>query len=113
MELFRSLEEMAAVKVHVGVREVERRDGGRACVDIAGRLTTNDAWRAVCRVSDLSFSGARVSTYNDLSPGSTIWIRLPGIGQRAAAVVWVQNFTAGCKFHDRLADIELDTLVTP
>lgn len=113
MELFRSLEEMVAANIHIGTWEVERRDDHRACVDIAGRLTTNEAWRAVCRVSDLSFSGVRVSTYDDLSPGSTIWIRLPGLGQRAAAVMWVQDFTAGCKFHDPLAATELDTLVTP
>jgi hypothetical protein len=104
---------MIAVKFKAGVGQVERREDGRARVDIAGRLTTKDAWRTVCRVNDLSFSGVRVSTYDDLSPGSTIWIRLPGIDQRAAAVVWAHDFTAGCKFHDPLADAELDALTTP
>ena len=58
--------------------------------------------RALCRVVDVSVHGVRLQTYSALTRGGTIWLTLPGIGQRAADVMWADDFTAGCQFHQPL-----------
>ena len=102
---------MFAVELRSETSCADRRGEPRTTVDIAGRLTTTDSWRAVCRVSDLSSTGARLKTYDALEPGSIAWLRLPHIEQRAATIVWATETTAGCAFHDPLRDDELAMLV--
>jgi hypothetical protein len=91
-------------------RDAERRSDPRDAVDFSGRITTASEWRAMCRIVDLSRNGARLTTYTPLESGSTIWLRLPGMEQRAATVVWIRELTAGCTFHAPLDDGELTTL---
>ncbi len=91
--------------------ELDRRADARGAVDFSGRITTDDEWRAACRVVDLSRNGARLTIYSPLAIGATIWMRLPGIDQRAATVKWVDGLTAGCAFHDPLPDNDIATLV--
>jgi hypothetical protein len=88
----------------------ERRGGDRNTVNFAGRITTRDQWRAVCRITDLSRTGARLRTYSALEEGATIWVRLPGVEQRTATIMWADDFAAGCHFADPLSDTELDIL---
>lgn len=88
----------------------DRRYGDRNRVDFAGRITTRDQWRAVCRVTDLSRTGAQLRTYSALEEGATIWVRLPGIDQRTATIVWADDFAAGCRFADPLSEAEFQTL---
>lgn len=90
----------------------ERRSDQRDAVDFSGRITTASEWRAMCRVVDLSRNGARLTTYTPLEPDSTIWVRLPGMEQRAATVAWADGLTAGCSFHTPLAERELTELAT-
>ena len=102
---------MFAVELRSEANRAERRGERRTMVDIAGRLTTTDSWRAVCRVSDLSSTGARLKTYDALEAGGTVWLRLPHTEQRAATIVWTTEAAAGCAFHDPLTDNELGALV--
>lgn len=88
----------------------DRRSAHRNRVDFAGRITTRDQWRAVCRVTDLSRQGARLRTYSALEEGATIWVRLPGIEQRTATIVWSDDFAAGCHFAEPLSEAEFETL---
>ena len=90
----------------------ERRIDQRDAVDFSGRITTASEWRAMCRVIDLSRKGARLTTYTPLDPGSTIWVRLPGMEQRAASVVWAEGLTAGCSFHSALTESEIAGLAS-
>ncbi len=90
---------------------LDRRADVRGTVDFSGRITTESEWRAACRVADLSRNGARLAVYSPLATGVTIWMRLPGIDQRAATVKWVDGLTAGCAFHDPLSEGEIAALV--
>jgi hypothetical protein len=91
--------------------ELDRRADARGAVDFSSRITTDNEWRAACRVADLSRNGARLTVYSPLAIGTTIWIRLPGIDQRAATVKWVDGLTAGCAFHDPLSESDMTALV--
>ncbi len=91
--------------------ESDRRADAREAVDFSSRITTDNEWRAACRVADLSRNGARLAVYSPLATGATIWMRLPGIDQRAATVKWTYGLTAGCAFHDPLSESDIATLV--
>ena len=67
--------------------------------------------RTLCRITDLSRDGARISSYSALKKDSTIWLTLPGIGQVAATVRWADDFQAGCQFNAPLAAYQFDILV--
>jgi hypothetical protein len=96
----------------IGTDDVlDRRVDPREAVDFSGRITTDNEWRAACRVADLSRNGARLTVYTPLETGTTIWMRLPGLDQRAATVRWVDGLTAGCAFHDPLSERDIATLV--
>ena len=89
--------------------ELGRRRSVRAPVSLDARI--GKAARALCKVVDVSVHGARLQTYSALTRGGTIWLTLPGIGQRAADVIWADDFTAGCQFHHPLDEQAFDTLV--
>lgn len=93
------------------VTELDRRADVRGAVDLPSRITTDAEWRAACRVADLSRNGARLSVYSPLAVGATIWVRLPGVEQRAATVKWADGLAAGCAFHVPLSEREIETLV--
>jgi hypothetical protein len=90
----------------------DRRIDQRDAVDFSGRITTASEWRAMCHVVDLSRHGVRLTTYTPLEPRSTIWLRLPGMDQCAATVVWAEELTAGCAFHVPLDDATLTALAS-
>ena len=58
--------------------------------------------RALCKVVDISVSGAKIQTYSLLKRGSVIFLKLPGAGRVAAEVVWANDFMAGCEFRKPL-----------
>ncbi len=67
--------------------------------------------RAVCRVIDLSTTGARLQTYSTLSRGSIICLILPDIGRVEAEVMWSNDFLAGCQFCRPVAQALIDALL--
>lgn len=54
--------------------------------------------RTLCRVSDISVSGARLQTYSGLKVGSVIWLTLPLVGRVSATVKWADEYNSGCQF---------------
>lgn len=88
----------------------DARSEDRSQVVVPGRINDLGA-RSLCRVADLSASGARLETHASLTVGSSVMITLPGQKPRPATVVWSDGFIAGCKFATPLAQDLLDLLV--
>jgi len=88
-----------------------KRKSARAPVSLDAKLGRGGLDRTLCRITDLSREGARISSYSALKRDSMIWLTLPGIGQVAATVRWADDFHAGCQFHEPLADYQFDILV--
>ena len=79
----------------------ERSSGRRATrspVSLDARIGRGGLDRALCKVTDLSRSGARLQTYAALRKNSLIWLTLRGIGPVFARVRWAGDFEAGCEF---------------
>ncbi|WP_420383078.1 PilZ domain-containing protein [Novosphingobium sp.] len=65
---------------------------------------------------DLSCHGVRLAAIERMRVGEVLWITLPGLPPRRAAVKWVDKFDVGCEFDvalhpavfDRIAAGEMD-----
>lgn len=107
---------MAATSTRTFAAEFEpaqvlgRRRAPRAPVSLDARIGRGGLDRALCRVTDLSPHGARLQTYSELKVGAVIWLTLPGVGQHSAEIRWVDNFEAGCQFHEPLSDKAFEML---
>lgn len=92
---------MFAAEFEPAIRQGRRR-APRAPVSLDAQVGRGGLGRALCKVTDLSIGGARLQTYLGLVKGSVIWLTLPGIGHVAADIMWADDFTAGCRFHNPL-----------
>ena len=90
------------------LRDARRQD--RSAVVVPGRINDVGA-RSLCRVADLSITGARLQTHTALTPGTSVIVTLPGQTPRDATIVWSDGHTAGCKFVEPLSEALLDVLV--
>ncbi|MDB5677165.1 PilZ domain-containing protein [Sphingomonas bacterium] len=88
-----------------------RRKSPRAPVSLDAKLGRGGLDRTLCRVTDLSREGARISSYSALKKDAVIWLTLPGIGQIAATVRWADDFQAGCQFNQPLEDGQFEALL--
>lgn len=88
----------------------DARRQARSEVVVPGRINDVGA-RSLCRVADLSLTGARLLTHTTMTPGVSIAVTLPGQAPRRATVVWADGHTAGCKFAEPLPADVLDLLV--
>ena len=75
----------------------------RSAVVVPGRINDTGA-RSLCRVADLSATGARLQTHASLTPGTSIMVTLPGQKPRAATIIWADGYIAGCAFADPLPE---------
>jgi hypothetical protein len=82
----------------------------RAAVVAPGRINDLGA-RSLCRVADLSSTGARLETHATLTPDTSVLVTLPGQKPRAATIVWADGYVAGCAFAEPLSEELLDLLV--
>ena len=87
-----------------------RRTDERENVSIDARVLQDGFQRSLCKVEDISTSGARISTYTALKAKSDIVLLIPNVGIRAAAVVWANEFAAGLHFHDPLTVDEFERI---
>ncbi len=90
---------------------LNRRASPRAPVSLDAKLGRGGLDRTLCRITDLSREGARISTYSALKKDMVIWLTLPGAGQVAATVRWADDFQAGCQFNAPLPAHLFDALV--
>jgi len=88
--------------------EARRQD--RSAVVVPGRINDLGA-RSLCRVADLSISGARLQTHATLTPGTSVLVTLPGQKPRPATIIWSEGYVAGCAFAEALSPDLLDLLV--
>jgi hypothetical protein len=63
------------------------------------------------RIADMSTSGFRLQSFMRLTPGSDLWIMLPGFEGRRARVLWTRAHEAGCAFERPLHPAILDHVV--
>jgi hypothetical protein len=89
------------------LRDARRQD--RSAVVVPGRIDDVGA-RSLCRVADLSITGARLLTHTALTTGAVI-VTLPGQTPRNATIVWSDGHTAGCEFVEPLSEALLGVLV--
>jgi hypothetical protein len=89
-----------------------RRRAPRAPVSFEAGIGPGGIGRTLCKVTDLSIHGARLSTYSALKRGATIWLNLPEIGPVAADVMWADDFAAGCQFRTPLDPVAFEKLAT-
>lgn len=88
-----------------------KRKNMRAPVSLDAKLGRGGLDRTLCRITDLSRDGARISSYSAMKKDSMIWLTLPGIGAVAAMVRWADDFSAGCLFNEPLPEYQFDMLV--
>ena len=79
-----------------------RRGTPRTPVSLDAQVGRGRMDRTLCRVTDISIQGARISSYSSLKRGAAIWLTLPIVGMIAATIVWADEFEAGCLFRDAL-----------
>ena len=82
----------------------------RSAVVVPGRINDLGA-RSLCRVADLSITGARLQTHTALTPDTSIMVTLPGQKPRPATIVWSDGYVAGCVFAEPLPEDLLGLLV--
>ena len=77
---------------------------------MAGAFTIDPDSRCLCRIVNLSVTGAQLELFNDIPRGSWIELRLPLRITRRARILWVRDLTAGCVFDSPLDRGEVELL---
>ena len=94
----------------LAVAKDNRRIADRAQMHLAGAFTIDQASRCLCRIVDLSATGARLELFNDIARDSVIELRLSHGIVRRARIMWVRDLTCGCAFDVALDEEEIDAL---
>jgi hypothetical protein len=86
-----------------------KRGAARSAIGLDAEL--DGLRRTLCRVSDISVSGARLRTYSALKVGSVIWLTLPLVGRVSATVKWADEYNSGCQFAEPLDAAMIEALL--
>ena len=87
------------------------RKSERIPVEVGAGLRQRGASGVSVRVMDLSPEGFRASTHLELSKGSDVWLRLPGLETLHATVAWSEGHFVGCAFERPLHPAVVDMIV--
>ena len=90
----------------------EGRSAERRIVNLAARLREPGARVAVAEVQDLSVKGFSARTEIALEPGTSVWLKLPGLEPQNSRVVWYENGKGGFEFATPLHPATLELLVS-
>jgi PilZ domain len=90
--------------------ESDSRVARRIALSVPGRIESGDSPRCLCRVTNLSKSGARLMLFSDIDLGATVELTLPGSITRKARVAWVGDYEAGCAFDEALDEAFVEEL---
>lgn len=63
------------------------------------------------RIADVSVTGFRLQSFMKLTPGSELWVMLPGFEGRRASVLWTRAHESGCAFERPLHPAVLDHVI--
>lgn len=81
-------------------------------VEFGAGLRQRGASGVSVQIVDLSTNGFRVATHLDLTPGTDVWLRLPGLEPCHARVAWARGHYVGCEFVRSLHPAVLQMIVS-
>ena len=87
------------------------RQAERRIVNLAARLRDPGAVTADIEVLNLSVTGFMAEGEVSLEPGSTAWLKLPGLEPQKSRLVWAEGGRAGFEFAAPLHPATLELLV--
>jgi hypothetical protein len=83
----------------------------RKAVRMRAYLRDRGTTRFLIDVVDLSVTGFRAETSFTLWPGTTVWLKMPGMEALEAVVAWRDQFRYGCAFAKPLHPAVFDHIV--
>ena len=83
---------------------LEDRSAPRVRLDIPASMRPSGSRGFAVIVRDLSLSGVACEALTAMSPGTRVWLTLPGLSELQAKIVWNDGTMVGCAF---------DTLLNP
>lgn len=89
----------------------EGRTAERRIVNLAARLREPGASIFDAEVNNLSTDGFMATVPSPLEPGTTVWLRLPGLEPQNSRVVWYEDGRAGFQFANPIHAATLELLV--
>lgn len=89
----------------------EGRTAERRIVNLAARLREPGASIFDAEVQNLSTDGFMANVPVALEPGTTVWLRLPGLEPQNSRVVWCEEGRAGFQFANPVHPATIDLLV--
>jgi hypothetical protein len=95
----------------ISSHEKRPRRSERIAVEVEAGLRQRGASGVSIRVLDLSPEGFRATTHLELSQGSDVWLRLPGLEPCHATVAWAKGHFIGCAFQRPLHPAVVDMIV--
>lgn len=91
--------------------DVNRRDNGRAQIDLECEIRIGTrAWRKA-RLADLTPSGFQVTIFDMPPRGTSVYVRFAGMQMLQAEVCWSKLETAGCRFASPLSSYVFDHII--
>ena len=90
----------------------DRRSAERRIVNLAARLREPGAKVAAAAIRDLSVRGFAATTDIELEPGSSVWLKLPGLEPRRSRVIWYKDGKGGFEFAHPLHPATLEMLLS-
>lgn len=96
--------------VIVPTEEPERRIGDRVSVTVGITLRERNWKPQPTGLLDLSPTGCRVDNLT-ISPGTTVWVKLPGLEPIEAKVTWSRGWQCGIRFGKPLHPAVFDHFV--
>lgn len=89
----------------------EGRTSERRIVNLAARLREPGASIFDAEVLNLSTDGFMAITQTLMEPGTTVWLRLPGLEPQNSRVVWCEDGKAGFQFATPVHPATIELLV--
>lgn len=83
----------------------------RAAVGAPASFFAMDQQRSLCRIDNLSATGARLRLFDRIDRRAEIELKLPGDLVRRARIVWTDELECGCAFDEPLPEAALNALV--
>jgi hypothetical protein len=101
-----------ATSLPFNVPEVdEHRRALRKAVKMRAHLRDRGTTKFEIDVVDLSTTGFRAETSFTLWPGTTVWLKMPGLAGLEAVVAWRDKYRYGCAFAKPLHQAVFDHIV--
>jgi hypothetical protein len=97
--------------VDASFQGMERRRAPRLAISLAASLRERSRPAFSVGLVDLSPLGCRIELSADLEPGTSVWLKLPGLEARYSRIAWCKGGFAGIAFEDPLHEAVIDCLV--